>query len=127
MWARSHNILIGLWLMSSPWIFPEAYGAHVSINNHIVGPIVLSCAIIALHEALRSLRWVNAVIGAWLLIAPWVLGYGTLATVNSSISGFLLLIAATARGRTFMTFDGGWRALWPRASLTGGHSPRVGA
>lgn len=112
MWARLHNILIGLWLISSPGIFPESYGAGVSTNNRILGPVVLACAIIGLHEALRGLRRVNLVIGVWLLIAPWALRYGaTLPIVNNMLTGLLLIGASLVRGRTCLSCGGGWAAL----------------
>ncbi len=121
MWARLHNILLGLWLIASPGIFPESYGAGVSTNNRVLGPIVLACAVVGLHEALRGVRWVNLAIGVWLLLAPWVLGYGAaLPIVNNMITGALLIGASLVRGRTFQTFGGGWSALW-----SGGGAPRA--
>jgi hypothetical protein len=119
MWARLHNILIGIWLMASPGIFPDSYGPHVYVNNRVLGPIVIALALTALHEALRGLRWVNLVIGCWLLLAPWVLGYNELPTVNGMITGVLLIGASLVRGRSCMTFDGGWSALWSRPAPSG--------
>lgn len=119
MWARIHNILIGIWLMASPGIFPESYGLGVNTSNRVVGPIVLACAIIGLHESLRGLRWINLAIGIWLLLAPWVLGYGTLPTVNNMITGALLIFASPTRGRVYQTFGGGWASLWPHTAAPG--------
>jgi hypothetical protein len=107
MWPRLHNMIIGLWLMSSPDVF--GYGPGPSINNEIMGPIVLACALIGLHEVARPLRWVNWI---WLLIAPWILYNGITPTVNGTITGVLLICAAVVPGRSWMQFDGGWRSLW---------------
>ncbi len=110
MWPRLHNVVVGLWIMSSPLAFH--YGANPSINNEVVGPIVLACALIALHEVTRPVRWVNAFLGVWLLIAPWVLHYGVTPTVNGMCTGALLLCASLVPGRCWMQFDGGWSSLW---------------
>ncbi len=110
MWPRLHNVVIGLWLLSSPSVFH--YGRSTSINNEIVGPVVLACALIGLHEVARPVRWVNFVLGIWLLIAPWVLGYQMTPLVNGTCTGALLLCAALVPGRRWMHFDGGWRSLW---------------
>ena len=67
MWPRLHNVLIGLWLMASPAIFH--YGHSASVNNRVLGPVVLACGLIGLHEVARGLRWVNLVIGGWLLVS----------------------------------------------------------
>jgi hypothetical protein len=114
MWARLFNVVIGIWLMASPGIFPEAYTESASLNNHILGPVVIACSIIALHEVARGLRWVNLVIGVWLLIAPWVLGYTQLPAVNGMITGALLGGAALVPGRSWQQHDGGWAALFSR-------------
>lgn len=42
MWARLHNVVLGIWLMTSPAIFPNSYSQTVSLNNHILGPVVLA-------------------------------------------------------------------------------------
>ena len=124
MWARLHNVLIGLWLMASPGIFPDSYGAGVSTNNRVVGPIVLACAVVGLHESLRGLRWVNLAVGVWLLLAPWVLGYGmALPVANNMITGVLLICASLIRGRTYLTFGGGWSALWSGPTAPGRGRP----
>jgi hypothetical protein len=108
MWARLHNVVLGVWLMSSPGIFPKDYDVAVSTNNHICGPVVLACALVGLHEVARGLRWVNLLIGVWLLIAPWVLDYHTLPTVNGMITGVLIIAAAGVRGHAWMKTGGGW-------------------
>ncbi len=110
MWPRLHNVIVGLWLISSPAAL--SYGPGPSVNNEVVGPIVLACALIGLHEVTRPLRWINALIGVWLLIAPWVLYYEVTPTVNGMITGALLLCAALVPGRRWMQTGGGWRSLW---------------
>ena len=110
MWPRLHNVLIGLWLMASPAIFH--YGHSASVNNRVLGPVVLACALIGLHEVARGLRWVNLVIGGWLLVAPWLLADTWTATLNQSCTGILLIVASLLPGRTWMEFGGGWSALW---------------
>ena len=114
MSARLHNVVLGIWLMTSPAIFPNSYSQTVSLNNHILGPVVLACALIGLHEAARGLRWVNLVIGVWLLIAPWVLGYHVMPTVNGMITGVLIIGAALVRGRSCLCMGDGWKGLFSR-------------
>ena len=65
--------LAGIWLMMSPAVL--GYADPARANDRIIGPIVASLATIAMWEVSRPLRWVNVVLGAWLLVAPWLLGH----------------------------------------------------
>ena len=71
--------------MASPAVLDYADPARA--NDRIIGPIVASMATIAIWEVTRPLRWVNVVLGAWLLIAPWLLGHLPDARWNSLAAG----------------------------------------
>ena len=123
MWPRLHNVVIGLWLISSPAVFH--YGPQASVNNEFVAPIVLACALIGLHEVARGLRWVNLVIGVWLLIAPWILGYSVTPMVNGMCTGALLVCGSLVPGRRWMAH--GRRVEFPlvRPTSSGRLRPRI--
>ena len=72
---------------------------------------VFGSAFIALWQLLRPLRWLELVGGAWLLAAPWVLGYGKVAIINSLVVGVLLIVLAFWGGETRKRFAGGWASI----------------
>jgi hypothetical protein len=111
MWARIINTLLGLWLMASPGML--GFQKTVADNDHIVGPIIVSAAVIAIWEATRGLRKLNILSGAWLLLAPWVLGYEeTIPIINDMAVGVLVIVFALVEGKIEQQFGGGWRALF---------------
>lgn len=110
MWARVLSTLLGLWLMAAPAVL--GYGDPARTVDRILGPIAASLAVIAMGEATRPVRHVNLVIGLLLLIAPWVLGYATVPTLNSMLAGAAMLGLSRVRGRVKERFDGGWRSVW---------------
>lgn len=110
MWPRAIAALLGAWLMAAPAVL--GYGDPARTHDYIVGPIVLSTAIIAMSEATRPLRWVNAAAGAWMLVAPFVLGFAAVARLNALVTGALLLVCALVRGSVQSDFGGGWSMLW---------------
>jgi hypothetical protein len=119
MWARILSVALGVWLMTAPAILDYAGAART--NDRIVGPLVASFALVAIWGVLHPLRWVNLVLGAWLIVAPWALFYDALVpTVNSLVVGMLLMLLSTVRGKIKQRFAGGWSSLW-----TGdfGHEP----
>jgi hypothetical protein len=51
MWAQCLNAMLGIWLMAAPTIL--GYGGPARTNHQIVGPLAVSCAVIALWEVTR--------------------------------------------------------------------------
>jgi hypothetical protein len=94
------------------------YAGPARTNACIVGPLVVSCAVIALWEVTRPLRWGNFAFGLWLLVAPWVFTYTWVALFDSSLVGLLLMAFALVRGQAEpQHFGGGWSALWRSAQI----------
>ena len=114
-WRDWAMLVLAAWLFVSPWVLGfaagtapaavegEAVGAAASgggwaaaWNAWIVGVIVAALAIAAAVKFAASEDWVNLVLGAWLVVSPWVLGFGALAAAawNAVIVG--ALIAALA-------------------------------
>lgn len=120
MWARILSVLCGFWLMAAPAVLD--YGNPARANDRITGPIAAAFAIIAIWQATRPLRVVDAVAGVWLVFAPLVWGYGPgLATLNSVVVGLVLVALAFVRGAANERIGGGWSSLWrspppPRAA-----------
>lgn len=109
-WARLLNTATGLWLMGAPAVL--GYGGPADTLHRIVGPIAATFAIIAIWEATRALRHLNAVAGAVLLIGPLLLGFGGAAMVNSVLCGVLLIGMSRVKGAVEESFGGGWKVLW---------------
>lgn len=104
--------------MATPAVI--GYGTPAATSDRIVGPLIATFAVIAIWQTTRELRWVNSVLGAWLLISPWILGYGdSNAIVNSMATGTVVLAMSLQRGKIDKQFGGGWAALWKR------HTPEV--
>jgi SPW repeat len=97
------------------------YGWSAGVNDHVVGPIIVGSAVVAAWPVLRPLWWVGLVVGAWLLVAPWIFVgyYGTVAMGNGSVVGFLLAALALLGGEEGSRFGGGWRSLLGRKGVAG--------
>ena len=120
MWAQCINIALGIWLMAAPAIL--GYGGPARTNHRIVGPLAVSCAVIALWEVTRPVRWGNFALGLWLLVAPWLSADAWAAFLNSSLAGLLLMALALVRGTAEpQRFGGGWSALWRATQMSWGH------
>jgi SPW repeat len=108
-WQDSINVLLGLGLLLSPWTLGYATEGGAALNAHIVGAVIALMALAALFAFRVWEEWISAVLGAWLIVAPWVLNFSGHATamrtsVLVGIVTFALAIwSATERGSGHMS------------------------
>lgn len=76
--ASGLNILLGIWLVISPWIFGYAASGPAPMWNSVVaGALVLILAATRFsrpHTA-PGLTWANLVLGLWTIASPWIYMY----------------------------------------------------
>lgn len=77
-WQDTLNVLLGAGLFFSPWLFGFETVSAAAWNAHIVGAVIAVMALMALFAFHRWEDWVSGLLGAWLLIAPWSLGFNAL-------------------------------------------------
>lgn len=110
--ASGLNVILGIWLIISAFVLAATAAAFW--NSLLVGIFVLILAATRMSRptvSTKPLGWTNAVVGIWLILAPFVLGYVTqAATWNSIAVGVLLLVFAA------------WSASLPRTMPTTGRT-----
>lgn len=79
-WQDTVNLLLGAALFVSPWLFGFASDLAPASNAYVVGAIIAVLALAALFAFQAWEEWVSAALGAWLVIAPWVLDFAAHAT-----------------------------------------------
>lgn len=97
-WSSVGNVLAGLWLVIAP-VALTFTGTNAAQYNHvIVGVAVLVLAAIRAFNPDRreSISWVNVILGLWMIVSPYLLGYANVssARTNSLITGAVILILA---------------------------------
>jgi hypothetical protein len=93
--------VVGLWLIISNWLLGYA-PAELMTGNMIFWNSILSgiAALVLGLAALSSFRiweeWADVVLGAWLVVSPWVLGFigMELASWNVMACGIILIVSA---------------------------------
>lgn len=71
MWARTTEVMIGFWLLLSPFIFghyPESQPLWLS--DFICGALVVVIAVAAMWPRIHYVRFAN------FLVAAWLIGFG---------------------------------------------------
>ena len=110
-WQDAASLLLGVWLVLSPLALGLA-GAAVWIT------IVLGlCVVLAAAEGLvlpsYLEEWVEILFGLALVVAPWAVGYESVsATINSALSGVLVILLAIWELMTDRDFITWWHDRW---------------
>jgi len=95
-WQDSANALLGVWLLLSPWVSRFSGDITATVNSVVVGVALLAAALGAMLMPRAWEEWTEAVLGLWLIVAPWVLGYSGLANAlyASVVIGIVVLALA---------------------------------
>lgn len=78
-WQDLVNLVLGVWLFISPWALGFTSPA-AAWDAWVFGVIVAAISIGAMTQFALWQEWVNVVVGIWLLISPWVLGFAGVDT-----------------------------------------------
>jgi hypothetical protein len=99
------SALLGAWLMAAPALLGTTGSAATS--DQLVGPLVITVAVIALAEIGRTTRWLNVPLGLWIAAAPWLLdGASVAGRWNGAAVGIVLVLLSIPRGRVTERFGG---------------------
>jgi hypothetical protein len=99
-WSLWLSMAIGVWLMFSPAVFGVTIEQPAADSDHLVGALIIVCAVIALAEVARPVRLLNVPLGAWLIAAPWFLAGATdLSRWNSAAAGLAVLSLSLPLGK----------------------------
>jgi hypothetical protein len=84
------NLLLGAFLVASPWLFGFAAGAETQ-NAVICGIIIVALSLAAFAAFAEWEEWLNLIVGLWVFVSPWVLGF---AGSNTRAMGIHLVVGA---------------------------------
>ena len=96
-WNLLVSAALGLWLMFAPGALGSTgLAAH---SDHLIGALIVTAAVIALADVGRAVRFINILVGAWMIAAPWLLSGATTSTKWSDvIAGALVILLSFPRG-----------------------------
>lgn len=96
--ASGLDILAGIWLIISPFFLAYNSAGRATSNDVILGIIIAIIAAVRFFGAYEQawLSWINVLLGIWVLISPWALGYSNVAAPlwNNVILGIIVIILA---------------------------------
>lgn len=113
MWAAILNTVLGLWLMFTPAVF--GIGEPASHLNHIIGPLVITFAVIALWEVNRNAQKANILMGLLLVAGLFVFDFNSTTAIISNIVSAIIIIGCSFVPRKLTgKYGGGWKSLFQK-------------
>jgi hypothetical protein len=98
-WQDVITLIIGLWIIASAFFLgptlAEGEAFPMSGWNFLAtGAVAVILGGAALFSFQKWEEWLTALVGAWLVLSPWVLGYATETTLvwNAIVSGGILVV-----------------------------------
>ncbi len=97
VWHRSNrvqdwaNLILAIWLFISPWVLrfgaaaangPPPEISHAAWNAWVLGVIVFLVAVSAIGRMEAWQEYITMVLGAWIFVAPWALGFTPLGRAS---------------------------------------------
>jgi hypothetical protein len=116
-------LITGLYLAASPWIAGFSDFGTLAINNLIIGIAYafLLSGFGHAYERTHARAWAAALLGAWTIVAPWVVAGNvdtTRTIVNNIIVGVIALLVALAASAAAGETDRSGRGRTARTART---------
>lgn len=99
-WKTGLNLVLAAWLFISPWIVVPSTLAS-SVNAWASGAVIFVAAMASMRSSRpEDVKWMNVLLGAWVFIAPWILGFAAVggAAWNAWIVGAAIALLALWSG-----------------------------
>ena len=84
-------LVCGIFLFVSPWLFGFVH-RWGRVDAELVGAAIIAVSIAAVAAFAMWEEWVSLALGAWLIIAPWVLGFTHSRAMHVSIAVGIVVV-----------------------------------
>jgi len=93
------SLALGAWLFLTPWIFGFLSVAPASWNAWLSGIAIAAVAIAALSAFAEWEEWISLILGVWVAVSAWVIGFAGHATVTwvHVLTGIAVAVVAGVR------------------------------
>jgi SPW repeat len=110
-----YNLLLAMFLFISPWLFARASEA-ATVDLLVSGAAIAILSLGAMVAFAIWEEWANLLLGIWLIVSPWLLGFAHTSAMHCSI-GVGVTVAFLAALELWLVYDAAHpESLPPQAS-----------
>jgi len=120
--------LASSWFAGIPILYYGVSQDVRSANFAIIGGMLLCSSALRLWFPLATVgfAWFNALLGIWVVISPWILGYGTAVTVTCLVLGLLIIGMSIASARAGIYPGSPIATVYEDGRIENQYSPEIG-
>jgi nucleoside-diphosphate-sugar epimerase/uncharacterized membrane protein len=106
-WTLLASAALGASLMFTRLLFETR--PPMAHSDHLIGALIVTVAVMAMAEVGRALRFINVVLGLWLVVAPWMLeGASMIGALAGVVIGVAVIALSLPRGTRSREHYGSW-------------------
>ncbi len=106
-----YNLLLAMFLFVSPWLSARANGT-AAMDLRASGAAIAVLSLAAMVAFANWEEWINLLLGIWLIVSPWVLGFAHTSAMHFSI-GVGAAVAFLAALELWLVYDAAHPELAP--------------
>lgn len=96
-WTLALTTLLGIWLMVTPALLGNT--ARMADSDHLIGALVITISVISMGEVVRAGRYLNGLLGLWVIAAPFIVTGATASGLWNSVAvGLFIALLSIPRG-----------------------------
>jgi len=95
-WQDQVILLLGVWLVVSPWVMGYPSDSPPAVNAYIAGAIMAALAAFDLYKTYAWAVFLNIIVGIWVAVSPWLVN--VMQDELMSASMLLVGLATTVLG-----------------------------
>lgn len=80
-----YNLLLAMFLLISPWLFVRV-NETAAVDLRASGAVIAVLSLAAMVAFSSLEEWANLLLGFWLIVSPWVLGFAHTRAMHFSIA-----------------------------------------
>jgi hypothetical protein len=82
------NLVCAVLLFISPWVLGFSGDVMAARGAWVTGVIAAIFSVAALMQFAEWEEWISALLGVWMIVAPWVVGF---ASIGLAVAAFVIL------------------------------------
>jgi SPW repeat len=98
-----YNLLLAVVLFASPWLFALTNTVG-KVDLWVSGVVVAAISVAAIVAYAKWEEWANLLLGLWLVVSPWILGFAHTRAMHFSI-GLGVIVAFLAALELWLLYE----------------------
>ncbi len=99
-----YSLVAGIFLFVSPWLFALA-SETARIDIWVTSALIATTSILAILIFSNWEEWLNLLLGFWLVVSPWALGFAHTKAMHISIGAGIVITSMAALELWLVNYD----------------------